>query len=127
MERTINNLPPRPEPPRILPLNEKDLYEIRLITDNRAGEIRWFIPITLLGHQDPTRPYIFKGASKIQTPMGPQDISFDIAVETLSDAILAWPRVLEATIEKMRSHFEEARLKALLAGAQAGPSARKPV
>ena len=112
MEKTkFNNQHPTPGP-TILPLNESDLYEIRLLTDDKAGELKWFVPVSVLGHQDPTRAYKFKGMSMINTPVGPRPIEFELESTTLSDALIEWPRKLELAIRDMQDKLLEATLKA---------------
>ena len=64
MEKT-NRVAPPPTL-KILPLNAKDLYEIVLITDDKAGELKWLIPISENGVRDPVRAQKFKGFSRIQ-------------------------------------------------------------
>ena len=116
MEKTkFNDRHPTPEL-AILPLNEHDLYEIRLISDDKAGELKWYVPVSVLGYQDPTRAYKFKGMTMINTPQGPRPLEFEIEATNLSDALIEWPRKLEAQIRSMQSQMEEAHRQRLLAG-----------
>jgi hypothetical protein len=110
MEKTqFNNKSPSPP---ILPINEHDLYEIRTLSDNKAGELIWYMPMTALGTQDPTRAYIFKGKTLINTPMGPRPLEFELESVTFSEALIEWPRKLEAAIRDMQDKLLEATLRA---------------
>jgi hypothetical protein len=114
MEKT-NRVAPPPTL-KILPLNAKDLYEIVLITDDKAGELKWLIPISENGVRDPVRAQKFKGFSRIQTPVGPQNLEFSIEAGTLSQALDLWPRLLEAAILDLQKQIEGAAARTLLAG-----------
>jgi len=115
MEKTINAHSPKSDRPPIIPLNELDLYEIRVITDIKAGELRWYIPVDAKGHMDPVRPYKFRGYTPVATPVGQQNFEFALEASTLSDALIEWPRKLEKAILEFQEKFAAAQRRAMLA------------
>jgi hypothetical protein len=118
MEKTNHSAPADPGL-RIRPLDEKSLYRVEIFSDEKAGKLLWLKPVDERSQADFRRPYVFKGSSPIMTPMGPQEIEFLLKAQTLAEALIEWPVALQAQIETRREAYEEARRKAILAGAGA--------
>lgn len=114
MEKTINHAAPKDEI-HIRPINETNLYEVRILTDMAAGELKWHRPILESGELDPSRADKFLGFSVIQGPAGNEQLNFPIDATSITDALVKWPRELEKMILARNKAFAEAQHRAMLA------------
>lgn len=89
-----------------------NLYEVKVVTDRKAGSIRVLTPITKDGQPDPSRKTIFTGEAQMMTQVGALPIGFEIPGETIGEAVAnysaAAKKGIEDTLERLRELRREA-------------------
>jgi hypothetical protein len=83
-----------------------NLYREERLTDLKVGSIRRMVPVKVDGTDDPDRKAVFAGQTQLMTQMGPVPVEFAIEVETLEEAVNAFPECVKKAVEQM---VEEAR------------------
>jgi len=90
-------------------MDDKGLYLEEVITDRKVGMIRRLTPLTAAGAPDSSRPVLYIGQAEIMTNMGPVPINFDIAGETLAEAVAGFGPAATAAIEQTVRQIQEMR------------------
>ncbi|HKE97028.1 MAG TPA: hypothetical protein VKB34_22155 [Povalibacter sp.] len=85
------------------------LYQEEMFTDRRVGALRRLTPVKRDGGRDPARPVLFIGQAEIMTNMGPVPISFEIAGESLEQAVAGFGAAANAAIERTVQQIQEMR------------------
>jgi len=85
------------------------LYQEELFTDRRVGAIRRLTPVKSDGTPDTDRPTLFIGQAEIMTNMGPVPINFEIAGDTLEQAVQGFAAAAAAGIERTVQQIQEMR------------------
>ena len=83
-----------------------NIYREERLTDLKVGSIRRMVPVKVDGTDDPDRKPVFAGQTQLMTQMGPVPVEFAIEVETLEEAVAAFPECVKKAVEQM---VEEAR------------------
>ncbi|HSG65393.1 MAG TPA: hypothetical protein VLD39_10345 [Gammaproteobacteria bacterium] len=93
-------------------MDADDLYIEESFTDRRVGGIQRLTPVTRAGERDAARPIVYLGQTQIMTPAGALPLSFEIAADSLEDAVAQFgPRAEEALQDTMK-RLEEMRREA---------------
>ena len=82
-------------------INKDDLYREESITDFKVGAIRRLVPVKHDGTEDKNRREMFIGTSQLVSPEGPVPIQVKIEVETLEDAIEAFPSAMQKGLAEL--------------------------
>lgn len=85
------------------------LYQEEMFTDRRVGALRRLTPVKRDGSPDTTRPTLFVGQAEIMTNMGPVPLSFEIAGESLEQAVAGFGPAAQAAIERTVQQIQEMR------------------
>lgn len=85
------------------------LYQEELFTDRRVGAIRRLTPVKSDGTADTARATLFIGQAEIMTNMGPVPINFEIAGETLDQAVQGFAAAAAVGIERTVQQIQEMR------------------
>ena len=114
-----------PQMPEIR-LDSGRLYREETYTDRRMGTLRKLHPVHADGSVDPARPVVWEGSTSLMTPAGSLPLNFEIAAETLSEALEKYPdaarEALERTMEELRELRREQACSIVVPGQEnAGP------
>ena len=82
-------------------VDEKNLYREESMTDMKVASIRILKPVHLDGSADDSRKPIFVGHTQLMSPQGPIPIQAELKVETLEDAIKAFPEAMKRATAEM--------------------------
>ncbi len=93
-------------------MSTDDLYLEEVFTDRRVGTIQRLTPVTASGDADSSRPVRFVGQAQIMTPAGALPLSFEIAANTLQDAVAGFGEAAETAVEDTMKRIEEMRREA---------------
>lgn len=110
-------------------MDNNNLYRDESFTDRRVGSIQRLSPVTANGDADASRDVIYVGQTQIMTPSGALPLSFEIAAESLSDAVEKFGANAEQALQDTMARLEEMRREAQSslivpgAGGGAGPAA----
>ena len=88
-------------------LDEKNLYREESITDLKAGSIRRLIPIHPDGSDDKGRTQLFFGHSQVMSPEGPIPLQGKLNANNLSEALDAFPRVMQKSLGEVVEAIRE--------------------
>jgi len=87
-------------------VDQENLYREETFTDLKVASIRRLSPIRADGSDDAGRPVLFIGETTLMSARGPLPINCPIEATTLADALEAFPRAVQAAVERL---MEEAR------------------
>ncbi len=87
-------------------VDQDNLYREETFTDLKVASIRRLTPVTAEGLDDPSRPTMFIGETTLMSARGPLPINCPIEAASLPDAFAAFPKAVEAAVERL---MEEAR------------------
>lgn len=108
-----------------LAMDAADLYREDVFTDNRIGTIRRMTPVSESGADDPSRPVRFVGQTQLMTPAGALPLSFEIAADTLAEAIAGFgpsaEKAVEQTMDELREMRRQAASSIVVPGAEGMP------
>jgi hypothetical protein len=90
-------------------MDSAGLYREELITDRKVGAIRVLTPVTSDGAPDAKRKTIYVGEAQIYTTMGALPLSFELAAESLSEAIVQYTPAAKQAVENAVRELEEMR------------------
>ena len=88
-------------------VDKDNLYREESITDLKVAAIRKLVPIKLDGSNDEGRPTIFVGNSQLMSPEGPIPLQAKLEVETLTEALEAFPKAMETAMAEMVEQIKE--------------------
>lgn len=89
-----------------------NLYEESVFTDRMAGSIRRLTPVLPDGSPDPARPVLFSGQTQLLTPGGVLPLSFEIAADSLEEAMGKFPAAVREALEQAIEEAQEMRREA---------------
>ena len=84
-----------------LKLDGNNLYKEESFTDLKTGAVRKLSPVKEDGSKDETREPIFMAQTQLMSPNGPLPVSCMIEVATLSEAVKAFPDVVQKEVERI--------------------------
>lgn len=87
-------------------VDQLNLYREETFTDLKVASIRRLTPVTAAGADDPSRPTMFIGETTLMSARGPLPINCPIEATSLTDAMNAFPKAVQAAVERL---MEEAR------------------
>ena len=95
-----------------LHMDGADLYREEVFTDRKIGTIRQLIPVTGSGAPDPSRTVLFAGQTQIVTAGGMLPLSFEIAANTLAEAVQQFGAAAQVALEETVREIQELRRQA---------------
>lgn len=101
-----------------------ELYKEEIFTDQKVGTLRRMTPITADGEVDPTRKVLYLGSAQMMTPAGALPLSFELEVDSLSDAVAQFgeeaKKALERTVEELKEMQRKAASSIVVPGQGGG-------
>lgn len=92
-------------------MNPDSMYLEELFTDQHVGQIRRMTPVTDEGEKDLSREALYTGHTQMMTQQGPLPLDFEIAANSLTDAIAKFSdeakRAMIETIQKIEEMQRE--------------------
>jgi hypothetical protein len=88
------------------------LYREEVITDRKVGTIRVLTPIRSDGSTDAGRKTLYVGEAQIYTTMGALPLSFELAADSLSDAVTQYAVAAKQAVEQAVRELEDMRRQA---------------
>lgn len=88
------------------------LYREEVITDRQTGAIRVLSPVTADGAPDGARKTIYIGEAQIYTTMGALPLSFELAADSLSEAVEQYTPAAKQAFENAIRELEDMRRQA---------------
>jgi len=85
------------------------LYREEIFTDRKVGTIRRLIPIKIDGSPDTVRRVLYVGEAQIITAVGALPLSFEIAAQSLEDAVAKFGPATKAAVENTMQELEKMR------------------
>ena len=93
-------------------MDSAGLYREEHFTDRKVGAIRVLTPVTSDGAPDAKRKTIYVGEAQIYTTMGALPLSFELAAESLSEALAQYTPAAKQAVENAVRELEEMRRQA---------------
>ena len=84
-----------------------NLYREESITDLKVASIRKLVPIKVDGTEDTSRKTIYIGHTQLMSSQGPLPIQETLEVETLDEAIKAFPAAMEKSLQDMVEKIQQ--------------------
>ncbi|SHI67352.1 Protein of unknown function, DUF255 [Desulfatibacillum alkenivorans DSM 16219] len=88
-------------------VDESNLYREESITDMKVASIRRMIPIKTDGSEDPDRKTIYIGHTQLMSSQGPVPIQETLEVDSLEEAIKAFPAAMEKSLKEMVDRIQQ--------------------
>jgi hypothetical protein len=89
-----------------------ELYREEVFTDRRIGTIRQLIPVQSDGSADPSRAILFSGQTQIVTAGGMLPLNFEIAANSLAEAVEKFGAAGQVALEETVQELQELRRQA---------------
>jgi hypothetical protein len=109
---------------RDIDMDPQDLWREEIFTDRRVGTLRVLSPVKPDGAADDTRRQVYVGEAQIVTNMGPLPISFEIAADSLRQAVenygAAAKEAFDRTLRELQDLRRQAASSLVLPGQQGG-------
>ena len=106
------------------------LYQEETFTDRRVGTLQRLTPVTPDGAVDASRPVLYLGHTQVLTPAGALPLNFEIAAESLEDAIKKFGEsaneALENTMQRLEEMRREQASSLIVPGSGSPPAPRGP-
>ncbi len=103
-----------------LGLDAEALYREESFTDRRVGTIQRLTPVTADGEDDNARKVRYIGQTQVMSPAGALPISFELEVDSLSEAVAGFPeaaeKAVEETVEELKRLQREAQSSIMVPG-----------
>lgn len=93
-------------------MDEKGLYREEIFSDQKVGAIRRITPVTADGQDDPARPVIYIGQATVMTPMGSLPLTFELAAQSLAEAVGLFGPAAQRAVEDAAREIQEMRRQA---------------
>ncbi|MDE2489611.1 MAG: hypothetical protein KGM24_02105 [Elusimicrobia bacterium] len=93
-------------------MDAADLWREEIFTDRKVGTIRRLVPVKADGSADPSRRTAFLGEAQILTTAGSLPLSFEIAAETLDQAVAGYAEAAQAAFDEAMEELKEMRRRA---------------
>jgi hypothetical protein len=97
---------------REIRMDAADLWREEVVTDRKVGTIRMMVPITVDGATDPARATVYTGEAQMMTNMGPLPVSFEIAANTLAEAVAGYGDAAKEAVERTVRELQDMRREA---------------
>ncbi len=114
----------QPDMTEQLSMDSDALYLEETFTDRRVGSIQRLTPVTADGEPDAARPVRFIGQTQVMSPAGALPISFELEVESLSEAVAGFPaaaqKAVTDTIEELKRLQRDAQSSIMVPGQDSG-------
>lgn len=88
-------------------VDQKNLYREETFTDLKVASVRRLTPVTAEGLDDPSRPTLFIGETTLMSARGPLPINCPIEGSTLPEAFAAFPKAVQAAVERLMDEARE--------------------
>jgi len=88
------------------------LYREEVITDRKVGTIRVLTPIRTDGSPDAGRKTVYLGEAQIYTTMGALPLSFELAADSLPEAVTQYAVAAKQAVEQAVRELEDMRRQA---------------
>ncbi len=85
------------------------LYREEIFTDRKVGTMRRLTPIKSDGSPDISRRVVYVGDTQILTAVGALPLSFEIAAQTLEEAVAKFGPATKVAIENTMQEIEKLR------------------
>jgi hypothetical protein len=93
-------------------MDAASLYREEIYTDRKVGTLRVLQPVTAQGAPDASRPTLYQGEAQLMTNMGPLPISFEIAANSLAEAVAGYAEATHEGVERAMRELQELRRQA---------------
>ena len=107
-----------------LAMDGESLYLEENFSDRRVGSIQRLTPVTANGDTDPSRAVRYVGQTQVMSPAGALPITFELEVDSLSEAVSqfaeAAEKAVEETIEELKRLQQEQQSSIMVPG-RGGP------
>lgn len=107
-----------------LTLDDKALYREETFSDRRVGSIQRLVPVTANGEDDDSRSVRYVGQTQVMSPAGALPITFELEVDSLSEAVDGFPeaaeKAVEETIEELKRLQRESQSSIMVPGQEGG-------
>lgn len=105
-----------------LAMDGDSLYREENFSDRRVGTIQRLVPVTADGEDDDSRSVRYVGQTQVMSPAGALPITFELEVDSLSEAVAGFPeaaeKAVEETIEELKRLQREAQSSIMVPGQQ---------
>jgi hypothetical protein len=100
------------------------LYREESFSDRRVGTIQRLTPVTANGDDDESRSVRYIGQTQVMSPAGALPITFELEVDSLSEAVAGFPdaaeKAVEETIEELQRLQREQQSSIMVPGQEGG-------
>lgn len=107
-----------------LSMDGEALYREENFSDRRVGSIQRLTPVTADGEDDDSRRVRYIGQTQVMSPAGALPITFELEVDSLSEAVEGFPeaaeKAVEETIEELKRLQREAQSSIMVPGQEGG-------
>lgn len=107
-----------------LTLDDDSLYREENFSDRRVGTIQRLVPVTANGEEDDSRSVRYVGQTQVMSPAGALPITFELEVDSLSEAVSGFPeaaeKAVEETIEELKRLQREHQSSIMVPGQEGG-------
>ncbi len=107
-----------------LSMNGEALYREETFTDRSVGTIQRLTPVTANGDDDSSRSVRYIGQTQVMSPAGALPITFELEVDSLSEAVAGFPeaaeKAVEETVEELKRLQREAQSSITVPGQEGG-------
>ena len=107
-----------------LAMDGESLYREETFSDRRVGTIQRLTPVTADGEDDESRSVRYVGQTQVMSPAGALPITFELEVDSLSEAVGQFPeaaeKAVEETIEELKRLQREAQSSIMVPGQEGG-------
>ncbi|MDZ7789107.1 MAG: hypothetical protein U5L08_01150 [Xanthomonadales bacterium] len=107
-----------------LSMDADALYREETFTDRRVGTIQRLTPVTADGDDDTSRSVRYIGQTQVMSPAGALPITFELEVDSLSEAVSQFPelaeKAVEETIEELKRLQQEHQSSIMVPGQEGG-------
>lgn len=107
-----------------LSMDADSLYREETFTDRRVGTIQRLTPVTADGDEDSSRSVRYIGQTQVMSPAGALPITFELEVDSLSQAVSQFPelaeKAVEETVEELKRLQREQQSSIMMPGQEGG-------
>lgn len=100
------------------------LYREESFSDRRVGTIQRLTPVTANGDDDESRTVRYIGQTQVMSPAGALPITFELEVDSLSEAVAGFPdaaeKAVEETVEELKRLQREQQSSIMVPGQEGG-------
>lgn len=109
-----------------LAMDGESLYREENFSDRRVGTIQRLVPVTANGEDDESRSVRYIGQTQVMSPAGALPITFELEVDSLSQAVAGFAdaaeKAVEETVEELKRLQREAQSSIMVPGQEGGGS-----